>query len=494
MYSLPESHMHAAGPGEAGPAPYGRGTPHRTEAVQRRQSRFPEVTADGAMIWVLERPSLIVFMTIIGVLAGLAFAMLAKPSYVASTDIMVPPSNFQVLPSDLYNAPQQQSDAQLLDIQTKLQLITSGNVLKRVVHDLKLDSVPEFSGTEDSPLSPIMRLFSAPPAETDKIESAVRTLAKRIKIERQAGTYLASVSVSARTPETAVNIAQSLNRSFMSELTQADVDLASEATSTLESRLAELRRSATDAAAAAATFRQQNGLQASAGELMSAQTLTQINAKRVDAEQLYMQRKARYDLLAGKKGDSTGSTEVLQSPGLTAARQQYDQLNQSYADMAQVLGPRHPQLLQLKERLAMAKAAVSDELERLKQAAKLEMTQAKAVFDDLTRQMTKARDSVSMDTNAQVKLDELDRDARTKMALYESFLKRAGETNERQQINLTNVRIVSRPLLPERRSFPPPTLLLAGGGGAAGLILGLLMAGMFGFLAEARVMRMTSRV
>ncbi len=493
MYSLPQSHMHAAGPGEAGSAPYGPGAPYRAEALQPKPSRFPEVTADGVIIWVLERPSLIVLMTIIGVLAGLTFAMLAKPSYVASTDIMVPPSNFQVLPSDLYNAPQQQSDAQLLDIQTKLQLITSGNVLKRVVHDMKLDSVPEFAGTENTLLSAIMHLFTPPPADTDKIESAVRTLAKRIKIERQAGTYLASVSVAARTPEMAVNIAQSLNRSFMSELTQADVDLASEATSTLESRLAELKRSATDAAAAAAAFRQQNGLQASSGELMSSQSLSQINVKRLDAEQIYMQRKARYDLLTGKKTDGN-SADVLQSPGLTAARQQYDQLNQSYADMAQVLGPRHPQLLQLKERLAMAKAAVTDELERLKQAAKLEMTQAKAVLDDLTRQMTKARDSVSVDTNAQVKLDELDRDARTKMALYESFLKRAGETNERQQINLTNVRIVSRPLLPERRSFPPPTWLLAGGGGAAGLILGLMMAAMFGFLAETRVMRVTSRV
>jgi uncharacterized protein involved in exopolysaccharide biosynthesis len=85
-----------------------------------------------------------------------------------------------------------------------------------------------------------------------------------------------------------------------------------------------------------------------------------------------------------------------------------------------------------------------------------------------------------------VKLDELERDARTKAALYDSFLKRAGETSERQQINLTNVRVVSRPQLPERRSWPPPTVLLGAAGGAAGLVLGLFLATASGFFAALR--------
>jgi uncharacterized protein involved in exopolysaccharide biosynthesis len=463
----------------------------QTEAKEGWKSALPTLSPDLVLSWILARKTLIVFCAIIGVLAGIGFAATAKPSYVAFTDVMVPPSNLQVLPNDIYTATQQQSDAQLLDIQSKLALLTSGNVLRRVVQDQKLDTVPEFNGTDGGLIAVLSRIFASHSEDADRALGAARVLGKRIKIERQPGTYLAVISVWAETADRAVSVAESLNQAFLRELSQTDIDLASSATSTLEGRLTELKKAATDAAAAVAAFRKANGLQGSSGELVSAQSLAQINTKLLDAQGTYLQKQSRYKQLSAKSTDGLDPSNGLQSTNLTQLRQQYAQLNQTYENMAETYGPRHPQLLALKQQVGAVKSAISDEMGRLVQAAKLDMDQAKAVVDDLNRQMATARNSVSTDTSALVKLDELDRDARAKTSLYESFLKRAGETSEREQVNLTNVRIVSRPQLPDRRSWPPPTMLLAGGGGAAGLILGIGLAAGLGFLSAFRANRKT---
>jgi uncharacterized protein involved in exopolysaccharide biosynthesis len=63
---------------------------------------------------------------------------------------------------------------------------------------------------------------------------------------------------------------------------------------------------------------------------------------------------------------------------------------------------------------------------------------------------------------------------------------RAGEAAERQQIDTTNVRIVSPAVVPAARSFPPRGYVLAGAGGFLGIGLGLAMAVLSGLWRDYR--------
>jgi len=96
------------------------------------------------------------------------------------------------------------------------------------------------------------------------------------------------------------------------------------------------------------------------------------------------------------------------------------------------------------------------------------------------------KSSVFQDTAAQIHLRELEREARAKATVYEAFMARAGEAAERQQIDTTNVRIVSPAVVPTARSFPPRGYVLAGTGAIGGLGLGLAFAVLSGLWRDYR--------
>ncbi|MNT53806.1 putative tyrosine-protein kinase in cps region [compost metagenome] len=86
------------------------------------------------------------------------------------------------------------------------------------------------------------------------------------------------------------------------------------------------------------------------------------------------------------------------------------------------------------------------------------------------------KSNVFTDNEAQVQLRDLERDARAKAAIYETHLARAQQITERQQTDTTNVRVISRALPPNARTWPPRTLILLIAGGMLGFFLGVSVA------------------
>src|SRR5690606_16049046 len=81
---------------------------------------------------------------------------------------------------------------------------------------------------------------------------------------------------------------------------------------------------------------------------------------------------------------------------------------------------------------------------------------------------------VFADNDAQVQLRDLTREAAAKTAIYEAFPVRAREITQRQNLDTTNIRVISPPVPPKARSWPPRTSQLAGFGAIAGMVLGVL--------------------
>ena len=77
-----------------------------------------------------------------------------------------------------------------------------------------------------------------------------------------------------------------------------------------------------------------------------------------------------------------------------------------------------------------------------------------------------------------------------KAALYETFLSRSQEITQRQQIDTSNIRVISRAVPPKSRSWPPRTMILLAAGAFAGLVLGVgaaLALGLFGYLRRPQL-------
>ncbi len=441
------------------------------------------VTPGLVIEWLRRGTLLIIVFGVIGGLCGLGYAVSSKPRYTAFIDLMIPPQRGQIVPNELTSS-SMQSDAQLLDIASKLMLLKSGNVLRRTVDKLRLDDVLEFNGQEKGILSDLRALFDSGnrPAGDSRV-AAMRALGKRITISREAGTYMASVGVWTRDPQLSADVATALVSALREEMADAEAGLAGEASSALSERLETLRRNANAAASAVAEFRQRNQLQKTAdGSFVNAQAMTQLNQKLNDATSRLVETQSRYRRLSERSTSGLDASDTLDSPVLTALRSQLSTLQQQHDQLAMTYGARYPQLVTVQRQLQTLRGHIQDELARSLRAVKLEVEQAQESVDDLTKQVEEARGRVSLDDGAQVRLAELQRDMEAKALLYDTFLKRAGEVGEQERMAVSNLRVVTQPLPPDQRNWPPPTSLLTAGGFVAGLGLGAALALAIGFL------------
>lgn len=448
--------------------------PSATVKPKGSTSVEPMITPAILLTWLRHGLLFIIIFALLGGALAVGFGLAVKPRYTSSMDILLPPPTGQVVPNEL-TTPNIQSDAQILDISSKLLLITSGNVLRRTVEQQNLQQVPEFNSAADTEDGLFSWLKSASPQPSDDgVVVAMRNLAKRIKVARQGGTYLVSISLWTRDSGRSVAVLSTLAQSFREELEATQTDLAKNASAALSNRLKELRLAATQAANSVMQFRQDNNLQNLGGGSVNTQSVSQLNTLLNEASSRLSDVQSRYRRLSQPATDGIVPTDTLDSPTLIALRSQYSALKQQYEELALTYGTRYPKLVTARAQLGTLRAEMARETERSLQTILVDMDQAENSVATLRAQLEDAQKRVSTDDTAQVQLQELERNSQAKSALYDTFLKRVGETSEQQQISVSNLRIVTEPVPPEKRSWPPPTLLLAIGGVLAGLIMGVI--------------------
>ena len=99
----------------------------------------PSITVAVVLSWLRRFWYVAVVLAVLGALAGLAAGTLIKPRYTSYSDLMLDPTNLQVVADDLY-AQNIQGEAQLLYVESKMRMLTSTNVLVRVVKALGLEN------------------------------------------------------------------------------------------------------------------------------------------------------------------------------------------------------------------------------------------------------------------------------------------------------------------------------------------------------------------
>ncbi len=113
---------------------------------------FLELDFERLFTWLRQGLWFALALAVLGAIAGGAYAVLTPPRYTVSTDILIDPANLQVVNDDLFQQPGQ-TDSALLNAGSKLRVLTSGNVLMRVVDELNLTADKEFYDPEPAGFS-----------------------------------------------------------------------------------------------------------------------------------------------------------------------------------------------------------------------------------------------------------------------------------------------------------------------------------------------------
>lgn len=455
--------------------------PHATVPVATvtldKIGTFLELDFRRLFVWLRSGLIMACLLAIVGGIIGGAYSMLSKQRYTVTTDVLINPANLQVVQNDLY--PQSgQLDGQILNLRSKQLIMTSGSVLSRVVTELDLTNDPEF-------YKPSPKSGEANAPKADPKLTALKNLAQRVKTSGDERSFVTTLSVSAQTANKAVEISQAIVKTFREELASAEASGANRAAAALDARLGQLKSDVQAAEEKVEDYRRSHSLSSSNGQLVSSQTMTQLNTQIVEEQSRVVAAQANYDALVASGVNGTRSAPET-SEALAALRDRANGLRQQIDSQAMTFGPRHPTIVRLKTELGTVDAQLKTEFARTVDQAKVNLNRSKASLASLNAKMNDLQGRVFTDNESEVALRELLRDATSKTAIYESFLTRARQITEREQIDTTNVQVISSAVPPSGRSWPPSTSILIAAGAVVGFGLGMLLAIAWGILRDMR--------
>ncbi len=447
-----------------------RGDEPGTTVTLEKVGDFLELDFRRLFVWLRAGLTAALVLALAGAFAGGVYGLLAKKRFTVATDIMINPANLQVMDNDLF-AQSSQVDSQVLNARSKQRVLTSRNVLSRVVDELNLGDDPEFAPSATAASDPKLAALA-------KLQEDVRT-------EADEQSFVTTLFVSAETPARAIEISQAIVKTFQEELAKTEADGASRAAAALDGRLQRMKADVLDAEQKVEAYRRDHKLSSSNGQLVSSQTMTQLNTQIVEAQARATAAQATYDtLVSGGINGTNASTAV--SGTLAGLRNRANNVRQDLNTQSVLLGPRHPSILKLKVELDTVNAQVKAEYQHTVEVAKANRDAAKIALDSLVAEMGNLQGNVFTDSESEVALRELERDAASKTAIYERFLARTRQITEREQIDTTNVQVISPAVPPKGRSWPPRTIVLIALGAFGGLALGMFLSVATGIRRDLR--------
>jgi polysaccharide biosynthesis transport protein len=431
---------------------------------------------------------LIVTTTILGAALGIAIALSTPKKYESSTEIVVDPRDLKLTERDLTQSVVA-SDATLALIENKARLLTSGNVLGKVVDDPKLDLVndPEFNGEGSGGLSLrslIHSLFSNNKngaVDLARRKSlAISNLAESLSVERGGKTFVITVGATTQDPKKSADIVTTVTRVFIEASRDMQSDTAGRATDELTARLDELRKGVETAERKVEDFRATHDLVDAQGHLISDDEMLKLNEQLAIARARTLELNAR---AASARSLDVNSVlngtlpEEINSNTMSELRSQYAALKQE-ADRAAVrLGPRHPELQALSAQLAGSRQRIAGELTRIASSLQVDLKRAVQLEQSLASRLAQLKVRSGDVNDDLVSLRELEREATAKRSVYEQYLLRAKETAEQKDIDTANISVMSPAYIPLEAKGPSRAVTALAGlllGMAAGIGLGAM--------------------
>jgi uncharacterized protein involved in exopolysaccharide biosynthesis/Mrp family chromosome partitioning ATPase len=451
--------------------------PPKADAAPARPRNAASFRVMDLVLLLWRRKAAIAMAALVCACAAVMIGKSLTPRYAATAQLYVDPRELQLVDRELTPRSQDISGLSMV-VESQARLITSNNVLLRVIEDTKLDKDPEFGGEANNLMGSLLGLISfgarsSVDVNNGRMAALLDALNRHVNVKRTDRTYVVDIEVWSNDPAKAAMLANAVSAAYLAESKQSQADAARRATTDLSGRLKELQDRLRTSENALAVYKAKNNFVGTQDTLVSDQQLSAITQRLANAHALTLDAQAKYDQIeASRRGatDAGAIPEALQSPTIANLRAQYAEARRKYAELGSELGPLHPSLKNMEKQVEDLRKNITEELNRFSQSAKNDLARAR----DYEASLAKALDSQkhqSVDlSQASVRLRELERDVEANRNVYQSFLKRSRETEEQETLNTSAARVIGEATAPQRRAFPPAMSLIAMIGFAIGAL------------------------
>jgi capsular exopolysaccharide synthesis family protein len=336
----------------------------------------PRRDLDLQDLWriVQERRLLILFCLAGALILASVFSFLSTPLYQATTTLQVQRYDPDVLTFKEVVGVDPSWAAYSDFYRTQYEILHSRTVLRRAARQIDLVNRPEFVNPKRSPLSWLRsRLFGlfagkasrGEPREEDRENAAVGLIAGGLTIRPLKESQLVEVSFASPSPELARDVANAVADAYLFLNLQNRFTTTKDAqrflnleVKRLEEELRDLEEVYQDATKENLTLALNDNTQD-----ISETALAELHARLIQARGDLALAQARIEALAGASADAL--PEVLNSPLIGSLRERYAELERRRSLLSERFQPGWPELAQLEEEMAQARARLVLEKEQI---------------------------------------------------------------------------------------------------------------------------------
>lgn len=413
-------------------------------------------------VWRRRRLAIPAFALTFG-LAGLyLFATPAR--YAAQMAILVDTRERPPIGADAAPIPQNPDPAL---IESQMRLISSNEVLRRVVEREQLRRDPEFEPKKPSAaVETIKALLGLKPGpQTIGIDAIVKALAESIVVKHSEKSYVLDVEVRSSAPEKAERLARALSEAYFETQSKIGDDIVEKQSDWLDGKLKDLRDRLEKAEQRAEAYRKAQSLLVTDGHIPPEEQMKDANAALVEARGKRADQEARYAQLqaairAGGSIESLG--EAIRSPLIEKLRTDYAALAKDAAFAQTTLGPRHPSYMIVRAQIEALRRQISAELRRISGSMEHDLKAARDAEQSAARLVADLTSAIDRQGGARLELSEMTRKVNALREQYEKALS-ARENVRKDIIGSPYGVVINQPVALKGRVSPKtaPALMIA---------------------------------
>jgi polysaccharide biosynthesis transport protein len=448
-----------------------------------------------------------IFLLVLG--SVIVYTFTATPIFAARTRLLIEAENQNVVSfKAVLDGDQTRADY----YQTQYNILQSRALARRTLDELKLWDTPPFGGTKDDGFSLTKTILGGPAWAVESVVSVFRGASKSQSVrpqpdgsadksQRRDGATPAADETAAQSraidafasnltvapirnsrlvdlryelPDAglATSIVNTLARNYIEQSLEFKFMASKEASDWLGERLGEQRKQLEGSETKLQRYREQNdAISLKDRENIVVQKLSDLNGAVTQAKTERFQKEALYRQLESLRGNSPmldTFPAILTNTFIQQQKTELAQLQSQYAQMADKLGDRHPDMVKLRSAIQVTQAKVDGEIAKVVQGVKNDYLATLAKENSLAAALNAQKgDALAMNRKA-IDYSVLDREVQSGRQLYDSLLQRAKETGVSTELKTSNIRIVDRAEKPLKPVSPQKglNLLLAVFGGS----------------------------
>lgn len=363
----------------------------------------------------------------------------------------------------------------------EIEVLKSNSIAEDVVKKTNLIAVPEFNYRLQSPtlfteimapvhwaVGTVKSLFvaavpNAPELDPRQAEllSVAGALQGHLDVTNDGRSYILRIGVESEDPRLAATLANAYANAYLDAQLNAKFQAVQRANAWLNENLTDLQAKVEASDQAVQQFAAAHNLTQTSGSTLNTQQVSELNTQLVLASADLAQKEAGLQQVQTslKTGGMSAAAQVMSSPLIQNLRIQETGLLTREADLATRYKPEHPAMINIKAQEKDLELKIQDEINRILEEMQGDVAAARAKASSLRQSLADLQSKQQND--AQVQLNQLQREADANRTLYENFLNRFKQTSSQQDIQQPDARIVSEALVPGAPSFPKRGMLIS---------------------------------